>query len=150
VGTVRAVGTVFATSDLGDSVLVTVAEGRAAVTAEALSGGIQPMVHASADQQVVLSSEGVSTPVVVNADRELMWLRDWYEYEGERVGDIIARLNRLNEDQVIVEDSQVLRLRVSSFSFRPSQPEDFVAKINRWYAGFPGKTGAHALRLERR
>lgn len=150
VGTVRAIGTVFATSDLGDSVVVTVAEGRAAVTAKALSTGIEPMVHASSNQQVVLSPQGVSTPVVVDADRELMWLRDWYESEGECVGDIVERLNRLNDAQVIVEDPQVLRLQVSSLSFRPSQPEDFVRKINLWYAGFPGKTGTHALRLERR
>ncbi|WP_129642732.1 FecR family protein [Peristeroidobacter agariperforans] len=149
-GTVRAVGTAFSTSDLGDSVLVTVAEGKVAVTATAVRGGVQPMVHAIANQQVVLSSTGVSTPVSVDADRELMWLRDWYEYEGERVGDIVAQLNLLNDSQVIVDDPQVLRLRVNLLSFRPSQPEEFVSKINRWYEGYPGKTSTHALRLERR
>lgn len=148
-GTVRAVGTTFSTSHLGDTVVVTIAEGKVAVTAKALSNGVVPMVHAIANQQVVLSSTGVSTPVPVDADRELMWLRNWYEYEGERVGDIIAQLNLLNEAQVIVDDPQVLRLRVNLLSFRPSQPEDFVSKINRWYAGYPGKTSANALRLER-
>jgi transmembrane sensor len=148
-GTVRAVGTAFSTCDLGDNVLVTVGEGKVAVTSTALGKGVQPMVHAIANQQVVLSSTGVSTPVPVDADRELMWLRDWYEYKGERVGDIVAQLNLLNEAQVIVEDPQVLRLRVNLLSFRPSQPEEFVRKINVWYAGYSGKTSATALRLER-
>lgn len=150
VGTVRAFGTAFSTSDLGDTVVVTVAEGNVAVTATAVRDGVQPMVRAIENQQVVLSSRGVSTPVPVDTDRELMWLRNWYEYEGERVGDIVAQLNQLNDAQVIVEDPQVLRLRVNLLSFRPSQPEDFVGKINRWYAGYPGKTSSHALRLERR
>ncbi|GFE84593.1 hypothetical protein GCM10011487_65930 [Steroidobacter agaridevorans] len=149
VGTVRAVGTAFATSDLGDTVLVTVAEGKVAVTATAVREGVQPMVHAIADQQVVLSSTGVSTPVSVDAERELMWLRNWYEYEGERIGDIVAQLNLLNDAQVIVDDPQVLRLQVKSLSFKPSQPEDFVSEINRWYAGFSGKASTRALRLER-
>jgi hypothetical protein len=87
----------------------------------------------------------------VDADHELMWLRNWYEYEGERVGDIVAQLNLLNEAQVIVDDPRVLRLRVNLLSFRPSQPEDFVRKINLWYVDYPGKTSPHAnaLRLQR-
>ena len=148
-GTVRAVGTAFSTSDLGDTVVVTVAEGKVAVTAMADRNGVQPMVHAIANQQVVLSSTGVSTPVSVDADHELMWLRNWYEYEGERIGDIVAQLNQLNEAQVIVEDPRVLRLQMHALSFRPSQPEDFVSEINAWYADSSGKTHAHALRLER-
>lgn len=147
-GSVRAVGTKFSTSDLGDTVIVTVAEGEVAIAAIAFRNGAQPMAHAVANQQVVLSPTGVSTPVSVDADHELMWIRNWYEYEGERVSDIVARLNLLNDLQVVVEDPQVLRLRVNRLSFRPSQPEDFVHKINLWYAGYPGKIRADALRIE--
>jgi hypothetical protein len=42
----------------------------------------------------------------------------------------------------------VLRLRVNRLAFKPSRPGDFVRKINLWYAGYPGKTGANALRLQ--
>jgi transmembrane sensor len=148
-GTVRAVGTAFSTVDLGDTVIVTVAEGKIAVTATAVRDGVQPMVHASANQQVVLSPTGVSTPVSIDVDHELMWIRNWYEYEGERVEDIVAQLNRLNDAQVVVDDPKVLRLRVNLLSFRPSQPEDFVRKINLWYAGYHSKASTDALRLER-
>jgi transmembrane sensor len=146
-GTVRAVGTAFSTADLGDTVVVTVAEGKVAITATAVREGVQPMVHATANQQVVLSPTGVSTPVWVDTDHELMWVRNWYEYEGDRVGDIVAQLNLLNEAQVVVDDPKVLRLRVNLLAFKPSQPEDFVRKINLWYAGYPGKTSTNALRL---
>ena len=146
-GTVRAVGTAFSTADRGDTVVVTVVEGKVAITANAAGEGVQPMIHATANQQVVLSLTGVSTPVSVDTNHELMWIRNWYEYEGERVADIVAQLNSLNEAQVIVDDPQVLRLRVNLLVFKPSQPEDFVRKINLWYAGYPGKTSTNALRL---
>jgi len=145
-GTVRAVGTAFATSDLGDTVVVTVSEGKVAVTG-AGGDGVQP-VYATANQQVVLSPKGVSGPVAVKADHELMWVRNWYEYEGERVADIVARLNELNDAQVIIDDPQVLRLNVNLLIFKPSQPEEFVDKINLWYAGYHGKAGSKALHLE--
>lgn len=148
-GTVRAVGTAFATSDRGDTVVVTVAEGKVAVTASATRNGVQHQVYATANQQVVLSSNGVSMPVPVKADRELMWVRNWYEYEGERVADIVARLNKLNGAQVIVDDPQVLRLRVNLLMFKPSQPEEFVHKVNLWYADYPGKASPNAVHLER-
>jgi len=146
-GTVRAVGTAFSTSDRGDTVVVNVVEGRVAITGKAIHGGVQPMIHATANQQVVLSPSGVSAPVSIDADHELMWIRDWYEYQGERVGDIVMHLNSLNEAQVIVDDPQVLRLRVNFLAFKPSQPEYFVREINLWYVGYSGKTSANALRL---
>jgi transmembrane sensor len=153
-GTVQAVGTEFATADLGDTVIVTVAEGKVVVTPTAIrDDGMQPMTPVAAGQQVVLSPTGTSAPVAVDTDRELKWIRDWYEYDGERVSDIVAQLNLRHDVQVIVDDPQVARLRMNSLSFKPSQPEDFVSKINRWYEDFPDKTGgrsaAKVLHLER-
>ena len=152
-GTVQAVGTEFATADLGDTVVVTVAEGKVVVTPTAIrDDGMQPMTPVVAGQQVVLSPSGSSAPVAVDTDRELKWLRDWYEYDGERVGDIVAQLNLRHDVQVIVDDPQVARLRMNSLTFKPSQPEDFVRKINRWYQDYPHKTGsqpaAKVLHLE--
>lgn len=140
VGSVQAMGTAFATADVGHAVVVTVAKGKVAVTA-GVGAGMQPMLPLSANQQVVLKLSGSSQPVSVNAERELKWIRNWYEYEGEQVGDIITQLNRRHEVKVIVDDPQVTRLRMNALAFRPSQPEDFVAKINQWYADFPQKPG---------
>lgn len=154
VGTVQAVGTEFATSDLGDTVVVTVAEGKVVVTPTTIrDDGMQPITPVVAGQQVVLSAGGTSTPVAVDTDRELKWIRDWYEYDGERVGDIIEQLNLRHDVQVIVDDPQVARLRMNSLTFKPSQLEDFIEKINHWYEEYPHKTGgqsgAKVLHLER-
>lgn len=147
-GTVQALGTVFATADVGDEVVVTVASGKVAVTA---ASGVQPMVAVGANQQTVLSPTSVSPPVTVNAEREIKWIRNWYEYDGEQVGEIVDQLNRRHEAKVIVNDPEVLRLRMNSLSFRPSQPEEFVAKVNRLYGDYPKKAArGDALRLQRR
>ena len=150
-GRVQAIGTAFATRDLGGEVVVIVASGRVAVTSSA--AGVQPTVPLGANQQTVLSPSGASEPVSVNAEREVKWIRNWYEYDGERVGEIIEQLNRRHDSKVVIDDPQVARLRMSSLAFKPSEPEAFVAKINRWYAEFPQKAGRQrggdALRLER-
>jgi transmembrane sensor len=142
-GTVQAIGTVFATADLGDKVVVTVASGKVAVSSAA---GVQPIVPVGANQQTVLSSTGASEPVTVDAEREVKWIRNWYEDDGELVGDIIAQLNRRHEVKVIVDDPQVTRLRMSSLSFKPSEPEEFVAQINAWYADYPQKADSPSQR----
>ncbi len=144
VGSVQAIGTSFATVDLGDEVVVTVASGRVAVTS--IASEVQPMLPLGANQQTVLSSIGASEPVTVNAEREVKWIRNWYEYDDEQVGEIIAQLNQRHEVKVIVDDPQVARLRMNSLSFKPSEPEEFVNKINSWYAGYPQKASAPAGR----
>ncbi|MBL8267677.1 FecR family protein [Steroidobacter sp.] len=147
VGSVQAIGTSFATTDLGDRVVVTVAEGKVAVTSAA---GVQPILPVHANQRVVLSAAGAGLPEPVNAERAVKWIRNWYEYDGERVGEIVAELNRRHATKVVVDDPQVARLRMNALSFRPSQPEDFVAQINRWYLDFPQKSGPHKAAGDRR
>lgn len=150
-GKVQATGTAFATRDVGEEVVVIVASGRVAVTA--IAAGVQPTLPLRANQQTVLSSSGASEPVSVNAEREVKWIRNWYEYDGEQVGEIVEQLNRRHDVEVVIDDPQVARLRMSSLAFKPSEPETFVAKINRWYAEFPQKTGERrsgaVLRLQR-
>lgn len=138
VGSVQAIGTSFATTDLGDRVVVTVAEGKVAVTSAA---GVQPILPVHANQRVVLSATGAGGLEPVNAERVVKWIRNWYEFDGERVGEIVAELNRRHSSKVVVDDPQVARLRMNALAFRPSQPEDFVAQINRWYQDYPQKAG---------
>ncbi|HEY0681673.1 MAG TPA: FecR domain-containing protein [Steroidobacter sp.] len=137
-GRVQALGTKFAMAEAGADIVVTVLEGKVAVTA---TDGAQPIAPLGANQQVVLSQGSVSQPVTVNAERELKWIRNWYEYDGEPVGEIIAQLNQRHDAKIVVDDPQVIRLRMNSLAFKPSQPEDFVNEINRWYAGYPHKAG---------
>jgi hypothetical protein len=55
--------------------------------------------------------------------------------------------------EIVVDDPQVCRMRISSLSFRPSEPEDFVQKVNQIYAEYPNREGVAdgtVLRLQRR
>ncbi len=91
--------------------------------------------------------------MLVDAERESMWVRNWYEPRGEMVCEIVQQLNQRHEVEIVVDDQQVCRMRISSLSFRPSEPEDFVQKVNHIYAGYPNRAGAAGgtvLRLQRR
>lgn len=152
-GSVKAVGTEFATAYRGDSVVVTVVEGKVAVRPEAAGEAVQPIIPLVANQQLVLSRSGTSQPMAVNAEREVKWIRNWYDFDGERVCEIVEQLNRRHDVQVVVTDPRVCRFRLNSLAFKPSELDGFVAKINRWYAGFservPENEGV-VLRVERR
>lgn len=152
-GSVRVLGTEFLVAYKGNSVVITVREGRVGVTPLRAPDAMQPTATLSANQQVVMSSSGVRGPVVVDAERESKWVRNWYEPHGEMVCEIVQQLNQRHEVEIVVDDQQVCRMRISSLSFRPSEPEDFVQKVNRIYAEYPyreGVVGATVLRLQRR
>jgi transmembrane sensor len=151
-GSVRAVGTEFSTAYRNDAVVVTVAEGKVAVSPEASGHPVQPTMTLVANQQVVLSRSGAGQPSAVDADREVKWIRDWYDFDGERICEIVDELNRRHDVTVTVADPQVCRMRMNSLAFKPSELDDFVARINRWYADFPQRVPKNqgvVLRLER-
>jgi transmembrane sensor len=151
-GAVRVLGTEFLTAYKGDSVVVTVLEGKVQVTPKWAGDGVQPTAPLVANQQVVLSSAGVRGPVTVDAEREVKWVRNWYEPHGEMVCEIIQQLNQRHDVEVVVDDPQVCRVRISSLSFRPSEPEVFVGKVNQLYAEYPNREGdaGGVLRLQQR
>jgi len=150
-GTVRVLGTEFLAVHDGDSVVVTVREGKVGVAPRG-ADAMQPTHTLTANQQVVMSSVGVGEPVVADAERAAKWVRNWYEPHGETVCEIVQQLNPRLDVEIVVEDRQVCRMRVSSLSFRPSEPEDFVLKVNQIYAEYPHRTGnaGGALRLQPR
>lgn len=152
-GTVRVLGTEFLTAYRGESVVVTVNEGRVGVTHKGAPDAVQPTTTLVANQQVVLSPAGVRGPIAVDAAREVKWVRNWYEPHGEMVCEIVQQLNQRHDVEVVVDDPQVCRMRINSLSFKPSEPEDFVEKVNHIYAGYPyreGTASGAALRLQRR
>lgn len=152
-GSVRVLGTEFLVAYKGNSVVITVREGKVGVTPKQAADSMQPTATLVANQQVVMSSLGVRGPVVVDAEREVMWVRNWYEPHGEMVCEIIQQLNQRHDVEIVVDDPQVCRMRISSLSFRPSEPEDFVHKVNQIYAEYPNREGAAGgtvLRLQQR
>lgn len=152
-GTIRVLGTEFLVAYDRDSVVVTVREGKVGVTPRGAADAVQPTHTLIANQQVVMSSEGVSGPVAVDAEREVKWARNWYEPHGETVCEIVQHLNRRHDVEIAIADRQVCRMRVNSLTFRPSEPEVFVAKVNQIYAEYPHRNGSAdggVLRLRRR
>lgn len=150
-GSVRVLGTEFLVAYKGDSVVITVREGKVGVTPARVPDSMQPTTTLVANQQVVMSSAGVHGPIAVDAERESMWVRNWYEPHGEIVCEIVQQLNQRHDVEIVVDDPQVCRSRISSLSFRPSEPEDFVQKVNRIYAEYPNRAGGGpVLRLQRR
>jgi transmembrane sensor len=152
-GSVRVLGTEFLVAYKGNSVVITVREGKVGVTPLRAPDAMQPTATLVANQQVVMSSEDVRGPVAVDAEREVMWVRNWYEPHGEMVCEIIQQLNQRHEVEIVVDDPQVCRMRISSLSFRPSEPEVFVQRVNQIYAEYPyreGIAGGTVVRLQRR
>ena len=153
-GSVRVLGTEFLAEYKGNSVVVTVREGKVGVTPDKVArDAAQPTATLVANQQIVMSSRGVRGPLMVDAEREVKWVRNWYEPHGEMVCEIVQQLNQRHDVEVVVDDPQVCRMRISALSFRPSEPDDFVEKVNQIYAEYPYREGivdGVVLRLRRR
>lgn len=147
-GTVRVLGTEFLAAYQGDSVVVTVREGKVGIIPKGASDPLQVTTTLVANQQVVMTSVGVQGAVAVDAEREMKWVRNWYEPHGEMICEVIQQLNQRHELEIVVDDPQVCRMRITSLSFMPSDPGDFVEKVNLIYAEYRYRKG-NALRLRR-
>jgi transmembrane sensor len=130
---VRAVGTEFGIEHQGDSVVVTVEEGRVAVTQEAAaaapaqtSSPRQIEVSLGADQQVVVPQAGpIGLIRRVDSRRELSWADGRLVFEHDSVADVVRRFNRFNRVQMEVRDPKLAARPVSAV-FDASDPEAFI------------------------
>lgn len=129
---VRAVGTEFGVEHQADGVVVTVEEGRVAVTQPATgvapSLGALPQVEVSlgADQQVVVPQAGPMGLIrKVDSRRELSWADGRLVFEQDSVSEVVQRFNRFNRIQIQVDDP-MLAARPVSAVFDASDPEAFI------------------------
>ena len=129
---VRAVGTEFGVEYQGNTVIVTVEEGRVAVTQPAT--GFTPLVRAlpqievslGADQQVVVAQAGaVGSIRKVDSRRELSWADGRLVFEQDPVAEVVQRFNRFNRVQIEIHDPQLAARPVSAV-FDASDPEAFI------------------------
>jgi transmembrane sensor len=139
--TVRAVGTAFGVERRQrDVVVVTVAEGKVAVSAtgsalartvvagESASRSAAPL-YLTADQQVTVQGEAASAPVrEVSSARELAWAEGRLVFRNDPVGKVVAEFNRYNRVQLYVPDA-TLAARPVSGVFDAAKPEAFIAFI---------------------
>ena len=133
---VRAVGTVFQVGRDEQGVVVTVVEGRIAVsTRPAVSGrggvGLPalPELDLVANQQVSVSAGGVAQPVrTVESGAEVAWSTDQLRFENQTVAEVARRFNQYNQVKIEVSDARLANRRISGV-LRISDPESFVAFI---------------------
>ena len=130
---VRAVGTEFGIEHQGDSVIVTVEEGRVAVTQEATAAAPaltsalrQTEVSLGADQQIVVPQAGPMGVIRrVDSHRELSWADGRLVFEHDSVEEVVRRFNRFNRIQIEVRDPKLAARPVSAV-FDASDPEAFI------------------------
>lgn len=129
---VRAVGTEFGVEYQGNSVIVTVEEGRVAVTqpANGFVPSVRPLpqieVSLGADQQVIVAQAGpVGSIRKVDSRRELAWADGRLVFEQDPVAEVVQRFNRFNRVQIQVRDPKLAARPVSAV-FDASDPEAFI------------------------
>ena len=130
---VRAVGTEFGVENQGNVVIVTVEEGRVAVTQPATglapSARALPQIEVSlgADQQVVVPQAGPMGSIrKVDSRRELSWADGRLVFEQDPVAEVVQRFNRFNRIQIEIRDPKLAARPVSAV-FDASDPEAFIA-----------------------
>jgi transmembrane sensor len=134
---VRAVGTEFGVEKRSDSVVVTVAEGRVAVTQDgsallpflvAHSDG--PAVPLAAGEQVaVLPVGGPGTIRKVDSSNSLAWSNGRLVFDNEPISFAVERFNQYNRIQLVVLDSRLASRRISG-SFDATDLDSFLAFLS--------------------
>lgn len=129
---VRALGTVFGVEHRLAGILVTVAEGKVAVTTQGSSHPQSSLVLSdskvlSANQQVALTSAGSpGTVEEVDTQRALAWVEGRLIFQNDELQQVVAEFNRYNRVQLTVADP-VLAAQPVSGVFNAADPEAFIA-----------------------
>jgi transmembrane sensor len=142
---VRALGTAFEVRRIGDSVQVTLEEGRVAIyRAHATEPqtlnrgppprmGPEPAVVLSPGQQAVLASAEPVAVRGVDLRKVQAWRYGRMILDDAPLGEAIADLNRYGGVQIVLADPKLGKIRVSGV-FHTGRPDDFVEAVT---AAFP-------------
>jgi transmembrane sensor len=120
-------GTQFDVRLQHDSTVVTVVEGRVAVGAAASQNRPQQYVQLGANQQTsVLSGEGPTTPITVDAQRSTSWLRREMTFDHEPLERVVAEYNRYTPKPIEIATPALRSLQISGV-FATDDTEAFIA-----------------------
>ena len=129
---VRAVGTAFGVEHAGDSVIVTVEEGRVAVlhattdAAPAATPSEVTEVSLGANQQIVVPRAGpIGAVRHVDSRRELAWVDGRLLFDHDSMAEVVQRFNRYNQIQIQITDKKLSERRVTAV-FNASDPEALI------------------------
>ncbi|GFE84835.1 transcriptional regulator [Steroidobacter agaridevorans] len=126
---VRAVGTAFGVESGARGVVVTVAEGKVAVTDSPKAQADGAEIYLTAGQQVTVQDSGAVAPVrVVDTTRALAWAQGQLVFENDTLADVIQEFNRYNRVQLSIDDAQLAARKVSGV-FEATDSETLLAFI---------------------
>ncbi len=149
----RALGTSFSVAERGDAAVVTVTEGRVAVSAN--SGGRAAdvvetdarMIALSSNQQVTVSVKGTAAVRQIDGRVELAWSQGQLVFDNETVAAVVLRFNNYNQMKIRVTDA-ALAARPVSGVFRATDPESFVAFLESVAGAKARKNGSDEMLIE--
>jgi transmembrane sensor len=139
---VRAVGTVFAVEQADESIIVTVKEGKVAVSRTAPArtaysqskleqpgasiGVIPPPAFLTSNEQMTVSVAGAASPVrEVDASRALAWSDGVLVFNSTPLDEVVHRFNQYNRVQIRIRDAELGRRTVSGV-FQASDPQTLI------------------------
>ena len=129
---VRAVGTKFDVRRLGNSVEVTVDEGKVSVGEPSLLESQGDLLAISiplltAGQSALASGDGVQLKQIPKREmaRKLAWQNQMLEFDSDTLADVAAQFNRYNRRQLVIADPRLAALRIGGY-FRPTNLDAFI------------------------
>jgi transmembrane sensor len=128
---VRALGTQFNVYAPQNDTIVTVLEGRVAVTArDGLSAPKALPVEVEAGRTARVEPEKPTTVATTRPDTAIAWRQRRLVFENEPLAGVAAEFNRYNVQQLIVSDETLAARRISG-TFDPNKPDDLVGFLTQ-------------------
>lgn len=129
--TVRAVGTAFSVrlreEGRNDRVDVVVSEGRVAInppSEQTYPAGSVAMVRNGRVQATIQETENITG--------RLLWTTGRLSVQGEKLGDVVAEINRYNQRKLLVTDPDIAGLRIGG-TFQATDPDGFARALDRTF-----------------
>jgi len=148
--TVLAVGTSFSVrlhdEKPEDRVDVVVSEGRIAInppSSQTYSAGTVAIVRNGRVAATTISLEDITG--------RLMWTTGRLVFQGEKLGDVVAEINRYNDRKLLVSDPDISGLRIGG-NFQATDPDGFARALDRTFGikshAVSRTFGADSIRLD--
>lgn len=132
--TVTALGTAFTVEHQGERVVVTLVEGRVAVTETASARGVAaPAKQLVPQQQLVFAAN--ATPRMheaVDVERAMAWREGKLVFDDESLADAVARVNNYSRVKIVVEDAPARALKISGI-FNAGDTPAFVEAVQSYF-----------------
>jgi transmembrane sensor len=137
---VRAVGTQFDVYRSRGGAIVTVVEGRVAVT-QASGGGVQMSgqkamaepLYLVAGEQVTVGAEKVPHPVHTDVATATAWTERKLVFEGAALGHVVEEFNRYNVRRVVIADPELEEVHVRG-AFAANNPQRLVEFLQQRFS----------------